>query len=152
MQNLIRVISNSAEETESLGFKVGSILKRYKVPQTVYLFGDLGTGKTVFIKGLAKAYGINPREVGSASFVIIAEYDTSPPFYHIDLYRVEGTEALDSLGIWEYIESEGVTAIEWAERIEEIPSEGVKVCLKFIEEKSREITIEGIDEKDWHNL
>lgn len=151
--SFINVISNSRDETEFLGFKLGNLLKAHKDLKTIYLYGDLGSGKTVFIKGLAKAYGIAPRDIGSASFVIVAEYETSPPFYHIDLYRIEGNNnALESLGIWEYIDSEGITAIEWAERLSEIPEGGVKVRLKFIAEDSREIIIEGINEKDWDNM
>ncbi len=150
--NYIKTISNSRDETELIGFKLGNILKKLGGPTTIYLFGDLGSGKTVLIKGIAKSYGIAPRDIGSASFVIVAEYETSPPFYHIDLYRIEGDDALESLGIWEYIDSSGITAIEWAERLSEIPEESIKVKLKFLGEESREIIIEGIDEKDWDNM
>lgn len=150
--NLIKIISNSRDETEFTGFKLGNILKRFNKPATIYLFGDLGSGKTVFIKGLANAFGISPRDIGSASFVIVAEYETSPPFYHVDLYRIEGDEAVDSLGIWEYIDSTGIAAIEWAERLSEFPDGGIKVSLSALAEESREIIIEGIDEKDWDNM
>ncbi len=148
----IKIISNSSNETEFIGFKLGIFLKKLNKPSTIYLFGDLGSGKTVFIKGLAKAFGISPRDIGSASFVIVAEYETSPPFYHVDLYRLEGESAIDAIGIWEYIDSIGITAIEWAERLSDIPQDGIKVRLTFIQEESREIIIEGIDEKDWYSI
>lgn len=150
--NYIKIISNSHDETEFTGFKLGNILKMVNKPATIYLFGDLGSGKTVFIKGLANALGISPRDISSASFVIVAEYQTAPPFYHVDLYRIEGDEAVDSLGIWEYIDSAGITAIEWAERLSEIPEDGIKVRLSILGDALREIIIEGIDEKDWNNM
>lgn len=150
--NRIKIVSHSRDETELTGFRLGNILKSYNNSFTVYLFGDLGAGKTVFIKGLASAFGIPPRDIGSASFVIVAEYETSPPFYHVDLYRIEGETAIDSLGIWEYIDSGGITAIEWAERLPEFPEGGIMVRLSILNEDRREITIEGIDEKDWDNM
>lgn len=148
----LRIISNSPEETESAGYSLGKVLKIFGKTSTIYLFGDLGSGKTVFVKGLGNAFGIPPRDIGSASFIIVAQYDTSPPFYHIDLYRIEGDSALESIGIWEYIDGDGITTIEWADRISEIPEEGIKVIFKILGETSREINIEGIDEKDWHNI
>lgn len=150
--NLIKIISNSRDETEFTGYKLGNVLKKFNKPATIYLFGDLGSGKTVFTKGLANAFGISPRNIGSASFVIVAEYETSPPFYHVDLYRIEGEDAVDALGIWEYIDSTGITAIEWAERLSEFPEGGIKVKISVSGEESREIIIEGIDEKDWHSM
>lgn len=150
--NYIKVISSSPDETEFTGFKLGNLLKGFNKPATIYLFGDLGSGKTIFIKGIARAFGISPRDIGSASFVIVAEYETSPPFYHVDLYRLEGDSAIDGIGIWEYIDSIGITAIEWAERLSYIPEDGIKVKITFVKEDSREISIEGIDEKDWHNI
>lgn len=152
MKAIIKIVSNSIDETQSAGLRLGNLLKRTGKQFTIYLFGDLGSGKTVFIKGLGSACGISPRDIGSASFVIIAEYLSSPPFHHIDLYRIEGEEALESTGLWEYIDSTGITAIEWAERLPEIPEGGIKVRLTILGENTREITIEGIDEKDWHNM
>lgn len=148
----ITIVSNSSGETQSAGLKLGSLLKRLGKSVTVYLFGDLGSGKTVFIKGLASAYGISPRDIGSASFVIVAEYESKPPFYHVDLYRIEGEDALESIGIWEYIDSSGITAIEWAERLPELPEGGVKVSFLILGENIRQIIIEGIHEADWHNM
>jgi tRNA threonylcarbamoyladenosine biosynthesis protein TsaE len=147
-----KIVSNSFDETLSAGQRLGSLLKKTGKLLTIYLFGDLGSGKTVFIKGLASAFGISPRDIGSASFVIIAEYESLPRFYHVDLYRIEGEDTLESIGIWEYIDSDGVTAIEWADRLTEIPEGGVKVSLSIAGENIREIFIEGVDEKDWHNM
>lgn len=105
------------------------------------LTGDLGAGKTVFVKGIASAFGVSPRDVGSASFVLVAEYETKPPFVHIDLYRIESSAALDELGIWEYIGNETMTVIEWAERLDERPDGSISVRIDELSETEREIVI-----------
>ncbi|HAK89298.1 MAG: tRNA (adenosine(37)-N6)-threonylcarbamoyltransferase complex ATPase subunit type 1 TsaE [Nitrospirae bacterium GWC2_46_6] len=148
MSHDLRIITNSPSETEELGFKLGRLLKA-KGKGMALLYGDLGAGKTVFVKGVASAFGIAKRDIGSASFVIAAEYETSPPFYHIDLYRVEREEDIEALGIWEYMDSEGVAIVEWAERLAvpsaEIYEDAVKVRIDHIDENSREIIIEGVE-------
>lgn len=138
----MRVVTGSPEETENTGYRIGNLLKAYAT-RTVLLYGDLGAGKTTLIKGIASAFGIPKRDIGSASFVIVAEYDTIPRFYHIDLYRVETEEDMEALGIWEYMDSGGVAVIEWAERLSEMPEGAVTVRINYQDENSREIIIEG---------
>lgn len=147
----MKIITRSPGETEEIGLKIGNILKAQR-GATVCLYGDLGAGKTTLIKGIASAFGIPERDIGSASFVIVAEYETIPPFYHIDLYRVERENDIDDLGIWEYIGSGGIAVVEWAERLSELPEYTIKVRMNYIDENSREVIIEGINEKDWHNM
>jgi tRNA threonylcarbamoyladenosine biosynthesis protein TsaE len=147
----LKIITRSPGETEEIGLKIGNILKAQR-GATVCLYGDLGAGKTTLIKGIASAIGIPERDIGSASFVIVAEYETTPPFYHIDLYRVEREDDIDDLGIWEYIGSGGIAVVEWAERLSELPEDAIKVRMNYVDENSREIIIEGINEKDWHNM
>ena len=133
--------SNSEAETREIGFKLGKKIKRGDV---ICLYGELGSGKTTMVKGIAKALGISERDITSASFSIIVEYDSDIPFYHIDLYRVENDEVA-SLGLHEYIGMEGISVIEWAERAEkEIPDNRIKVTLKYTGENSREIWVDGI--------
>ncbi len=139
----LKTITYSSSETEDLGFKIGDSLKKIDERACILIYGDLGAGKTTFIKGVASAFGISPRDIGSASFVIIAEYNTFPPFYHIDLYRIENERDIELLGIWEYLES-GVSVVEWAERLKEIPEPSIKVRIRYIDENTREITIEGV--------
>ena len=139
-----RAITRSQAETEDFGFKIGQALKTNLKTANVCLYGDLGAGKTTLIKGIASALGIPKRDVGSASFVIVAEYETSPLFYHIDLYRLERAEDIEDLGIWEYLEAGGISVIEWAERLPEIPDNAVIVKISYLDEDSREIIIEGI--------
>lgn len=134
-----RLRTRSAEETALAGFRLGKALKK---GQTVLLYGDLGAGKTVFVKGIARAFGIDERDITSASFTVVAEYPSDPPLYHIDLYRVEGGHDLESTGVWDHIGGDGVAVVEWAEKIE---VEGaIRVRIDFGEGDEREITVEGI--------
>ena len=137
----MKLQSNSEAETREIGFRLGKIMKRGNV---VCLYGDLGSGKTTMVKGIARALGISERDITSASFSIIVEYDSDIPFYHIDLYRIENNE-VDSLGLHEYIGMEGISVIEWAERAEnDIPDNRIKVTLEYTGENSREIWVDGI--------
>lgn len=100
----------SAEETRSLGARLASLLFPGAV---IGLVGDLGAGKTCFVKGLAAGLGIDEDEVVSPTFTLIAEHGRGKiPLYHIDLYRLEGAE-VEEIGIEEYLSGPGVTAIEW---------------------------------------
>ncbi len=143
----MRLLSGCEEETGEAGFELGLKLKLSPAGATVCLIGDLGCGKTVFTKGLARAMGLDPRDVASASFTIIAEYEeTSPPFCHIDLYRLQGGEDLDALGIYEYMGAPWVTAVEWADRLPQVDLEdAVVVRISFVNQDTREIIIEGHD-------
>ncbi|MBC8414115.1 MAG: tRNA (adenosine(37)-N6)-threonylcarbamoyltransferase complex ATPase subunit type 1 TsaE [Nitrospira sp.] len=133
--------SKSEADTRDIGRRLGSSLQRGNV---VCLYGDLGAGKTTFVKGIASALGIEDRDITSASYTIIAEYATSIPFYHIDLYRTEQGELAD-LGLDEYLGRDGIAVIEWAERAEsELPENLIKVRLEHIDEQSRSIEINGI--------
>lgn len=140
-----RIITSSRDETEAAGRLLGRFLKGRAGAGVVLLYGDLGAGKTTFIKGIASAFGIPERDIGSASFVIAAEYETSPPFHHIDLYRLERMDDIEDLGIEEYFGS-GISVVEWAERLPVLPEGSIKVRLEYLEEESREILIEGVPE------
>lgn len=146
---VMKFLSRSHEETQIIGFRLGRVLKSEGV---VCLYGVLGAGKTVFVKGIAQALGIPERDVASASFTIVTEYDSNIPLYHIDLYRIEKNSDIDGAGIWDYIYSGGITVIEWAEHLGNVPDDFVKVKFAIIDEQTRDITIEGIDEKDWNYM
>lgn len=146
----MRLESSGPEDTEEIGFRLGKMLRPGDV---VAFYGDLGTGKTTMIKGLARAFGIEGRDVTSASFTIIAEYQSKPPFFHIDLYRIEQEADVDATGIWDCLGGDSVAVIEWAEKLGEEAAEKFKKVK--IEDKGgnrRDIVIEGINEEDWHNL
>jgi tRNA threonylcarbamoyladenosine biosynthesis protein TsaE len=137
----MKLQSNSDAETREIGRRLGEKLKRGDV---VCLYGELGAGKTTMVKGIASALGVNERDITSASFTIIAEYNISVPFYHIDLYRVNSDE-VSELGLREYLGADGIAVIEWAERAEgEIPDQSIRVSLHYREDDTREIEIEGI--------
>ena len=109
--------SHSAEET----FKIGEELGKKAESGSIYtLIGDLGVGKTVFTKGVAKGLGID-EEVTSPTFTIMQIYDEGRlPFYHFDVYRIGDVSEMDELGYEEYFYGDGVTFIEWADLIKEI--------------------------------
>jgi tRNA threonylcarbamoyladenosine biosynthesis protein TsaE len=145
-----KYISESPDETRSVGFRIGGLLRPGDV---VGLYGELGAGKTVLAQGIAMAFGINQREIVSASFTVISEYDTTPPFIHIDLYRINSKSELTELGLWEYLGGKGISVIEWAEKAEgEAPEDLIRICLHPVSEGIREITIEGINGEDRDNL
>jgi len=146
----VKVISNSPEATEEIGFKIG---KKLKAGDIVRLYGELGAGKTTLVKGIARAFGIDRRDITSASFTIIAEYPVNPPFFHIDLYRTSAGADLDNTGIWDCIGPHSVCVIEWAEHAEdELPVDSLRVTINDMGGDQREIGIEGRDEKDWDYL
>ncbi len=107
------VISKSEQETFAVGERVAGILQ----PGTfVLLHGDLGAGKTAFVRGLASGLGIDPDEVSSPTFVLVQHYRGPVPLTHVDLYRLDSAAAVDDLGL-EELAVGGVLAVEWAERL-----------------------------------
>lgn len=146
----MKLVSSSPDDTENIGFKIGRILKTGDI---VGLYGELGSGKTIMVKGIARAFGIERRDITSASFTIIAEYQSNPLFYHIDLYRIENNDDLFNTGIWDCIGDNSISVIEWAEKAEEgLPDDIIKVMIESKGIDQREIIIEGVNEKDWNNL
>lgn len=103
--------SHSPEDTENLGQALGTLLEP---PFLLLLIGGLGTGKTTFVRGLARGLGISSG-VNSPSFALIQEYNGRVPLYHIDLYRLARPKDLETLGLEEYLSAQAVIAIEWPE-------------------------------------
>lgn len=147
----MKVTSRSPEETEQAGYNLGMLLKKGDI---VCFYGDLGSGKTTMIKGIAGALGVDRRDVASASFTIIAEYEQGKwPFRHIDLYRLEDPGDIENAGVWDSLDREAVTTIEWAEKLGSATPQGViTVAIEDRGDTVREIVIEGIDEEDRHHL
>ncbi len=134
---MFSVITSSPEQT----WRVGEILgKQLGAGDTVCLYGDLGAGKTSFSYGIALGLDVKEQYITSPTFTFVNEYEGRVPFYHIDLYRLKEPEELENIGFEEYIDSDGVTVIEWAERAEEeLPEERLSVYLSYVNENSREI-------------
>lgn len=109
-------LSNSVEETFKLGIRVGNQLRGGEI---ILLSGALGAGKTIFVKGMATALGINGEEVTSPSFTLVNPYAGRLQLYHIDLYRLaEGASAAHAVDLDELLANEkAVIVIEWAERL-----------------------------------
>jgi len=105
--------SRSPHETKSWGRRLASLLEGGEL---LGLIGDLGAGKTCFIKGLARGLSLREEDILSPTFTMIQEHHGRFPLYHIDLYRLEEA-TLDDLGLREYLFSEGVAAVEWFERL-----------------------------------
>jgi tRNA threonylcarbamoyladenosine biosynthesis protein TsaE len=146
----VKLLSRSPAETETVGFRLGRLLRAGIL---VKLYGELGAGKTTMVKGIARAFGIEKDDVISPSFTIITEYKSLPRFFHLDLYRITGSRDLESTGIWDCIGEDLVTVVEWPEHAEdELPKDALSVRILHKGLDEREIGIEGIDEKDWHNL
>jgi tRNA threonylcarbamoyladenosine biosynthesis protein TsaE len=113
---------------------------RLEPGDTVCLYGDLGAGKTSFSYGIALGLEVQEQYITSPTFTFVNEYKGRVPFYHIDLYRLKDPEELEGIGFEEYIDSDGVTVIEWAERAEdELPEDRLSVYLNYVDEHSREI-------------
>ena len=125
--------SYSAEETFRLGEMTGGKLKPGAV---ICLDGDLGAGKTVFVKGVAKGLGITDT-VCSPTFTILQEYrDGRMPLYHFDVYRIEDPEEMYEIGFDEYLYGEGVCLIEWAKNVAElIPDGALKITITKVLDK-----------------
>lgn len=134
------VQSQSTSETIRIGKQIGSLLRPEDV---VALVGELGTGKTHFIKGLASATGVkNSRYITSPSFTLVHEYQGEFPFYHIDLFRLETEKEAEGLGLDEYFQGRGITAIEWADKIPNLlPEEILWIEIRYTGENTRSIEI-----------
>ncbi len=142
---MFSVITSSPEQTWEIGRLLGKLLD---AGDTVCLYGDLGAGKTNFAYGIARGLDVQEQYITSPTFTFVNEYEGRLPFYHIDLYRLKGPDELENIGFDEYIESDGVTVIEWAERAEdELPEENLSVYLTAIDEKSREFGFLGEGER-----
>jgi tRNA threonylcarbamoyladenosine biosynthesis protein TsaE len=131
-------VTHSDIETSAIGRELGGTLSAGDV---VLLHGDLGAGKTAFVKGLAEGLGIARDEVSSPTFTLIQEYRGGRlTLFHVDLYRIEDPRELDDLGLDEIAE-EGVLAIEWAEKYPRPPMASVRVSLEHAGETERRIVI-----------
>jgi len=135
----VSLTSNSEEETKVCAQHLATQLKAGDI---VLLQGDLGAGKTTFVKGLAQAFKVTPKKVVSPTFVIMNHYKGKLPLYHFDLYRLEKAQEIDTLDFDEYFYGEGISLIEWPERLGEYkPKQYYLVEFKHKGEHQREITI-----------
>lgn len=141
----LKIISHSERETIDLGRR---LMHHLKPGDIVCLFGMLGAGKTIIVKGMAGALGINRDQVRSPSFVLINEYHSSwkqrsnISLYHLDLFRLKDYQNILDLGYEEYLYSPGICVIEWAQRLQGLlPPQFLKVVLEIKDENTRVIKL-----------
>lgn len=141
------LISNSPTETFCIGRFLGEGLTR---GDCVALTGELGAGKTCLTQGIAAGLGVpDSYVVASPTFTLINEYPGKDTFlYHLDVYRLGGSADLEETGYQEYLMSDGVMVIEWAEKVSDaIPDEALRVELSYMDETVRRIEISGFPER-----
>jgi tRNA threonylcarbamoyladenosine biosynthesis protein TsaE len=140
------ILTKSASETIRLGKKIGG---RLRPGDVVALVGELGAGKTQFIKGLAEGAGVGkPTYISSPSFTLINEYPGRVPFYHVDLFRLEREKEAEELGLEDYFQGDGITAIEWADKIPSLlPKEMLLIHIAYTGKNSRSLEMVGKGER-----
>ncbi len=133
-----RTVTSSPEETKKLAVKIAQDLKPGDV---LALEGELGSGKTQFVQGLAKGLGVSENGyVRSPSFTLLNEYRGRMPLYHFDFYRLHEPLELDDLGLEEYFDGKGVTAIEWADKFPgALPKRTMHIKFEIVDEMHRTI-------------
>jgi tRNA threonylcarbamoyladenosine biosynthesis protein TsaE len=135
-----RTTTRAESETAAAGRQLGEILSAGDV---VLLFGDLGAGKTAFVRGLAEGLGTDAGEVTSPTFTLVQEYRGGRlPLIHVDLYRLNDPPEIDELGLDE-LAADAVLAVEWAEKLPRPPAGAVEVHIEHGNGDSRTITIGG---------
>ena len=140
---MLTFTTSSAEETITLGEKIGKLLKKGDI---IAMQGTLAAGKTTITKGIAKALGITDT-ITSPTFCLISEYQGRMPLYHMDVYRLDGTEDFINLGTDDMLYGDGVSIIEWSEKImDELPSNTIVLKITPQDDGSRLIEIDN-----WQN-
>ena len=133
-------ITHSPEETERIGQALGKTIK----PGTVIAYrGDLGAGKTAFTRGLARGLG-STELVTSPTYTIVNEYlGGRCPLFHFDMYRLASSDDLWDIGWEDYLDRNGICAVEWSENVEDALEDPIIITIEKLGEESRRITIEG---------
>jgi tRNA threonylcarbamoyladenosine biosynthesis protein TsaE len=132
--------SHSVEETESIAADVAGTLCG---GECLALYGDLGAGKTQFVRGVVRGLGGNAHTVSSPTFVLLNVYDSGRlRVFHLDAYRVHGSADFEAIGFFELLEQGGVVVVEWAEKVQSLlPAKRTDIRIETIDQDSRRITI-----------
>ena len=133
-------LSDSPEQTQALA---AAMAQGFRGGECVALHGELGAGKTQFVRGLVRGLGGNPRSVSSPTFVLLNVYDTGRlPVFHLDAYRVGGAEDFEGIGFGELLEQKGIVVVEWASRVADLlPRSSIDVRIESIDRQRRQIHI-----------
>lgn len=134
--------TKNTAETIRIGRDIGGLLRPGDV---VALVGELGAGKTQFVKGLAEGAGVGKSTyVSSPSFTLINEYPGRVPFYHVDLFRLGQEKEAEELGLEDYFQGGGITAVEWADKIPSLlPKEMLLIHIAYTGKNTRSLEITG---------
>lgn len=141
VDDLFPVTTESPDETQALG---AALADRLPPGSVVALYGELGTGKTHLVKGIAEGLGLAPASVRSPTFTILHTYDEGRrPLHHFDAYRVQTPDEFVELGFEEYVNDEtGLTCIEWADRVEPVlPPNVLRLALTHVHRNQRRIEV-----------
>lgn len=142
MQRILNIVSHSETETVGLAEKLG---KLFRPGDMLILVGELGSGKTVFVRGLATGLGLDPDRVNSPSYTVVNEYPGDKPLYHLDLYRIADPSELYEIGWDDYRDRPGITVVEWGEKAEGmLPPAYYRITFEIQDEDSRGIEIEYV--------
>lgn len=135
------VTTYSPAQTESFA---ATLAKRLPGGTVLALYGDLGMGKTAFVRGLASAL-CPDAQVSSPTFSLVNVYGGTPPLVHFDMYRVTAWDDLYATGFFDYLEQGCILAVEWSEHIEAaLPADAVRITLSRVDDNTRKITVEGM--------
>ena len=135
------ITTHSEEDTATVGRELAATLSAGAV---VLLYGDLGAGKTAFVRGLAEGLGVSRDEVSSPTFTLIQEYRGGRlTLFHADLYRIDDPREFDELGLDE-VGEDGVLAIEWAERLPIPPPNSISISIEHAGDNDRRVTVESL--------
>ena len=138
-------LTSSPEETEAVGEKLAAA-RAYRPFAFVALYGELGVGKTAFVRGFCRVFGID--RVKSPTFTVVNEYRGTKNVFHMDLYRLENEDDLLSVGYEDYLGRRGYLLSEWSEKIPSaIPDDAIRVTISKTDgENGRKITVDGCPE------
>ena len=141
----VEIVVHSEQETERLGAILAHALPDGAV---VTLLGTLGAGKTRLVQAVAEASGVPKGAVGSPTFVLVKEYrGQKREIYHFDAYRLRDSDEFLALGVDEYFDSDGVSFVEWADRVEDVlPSDRFEISIVPVGETSRDVRITALGE------
>lgn len=136
-------ISRSEAETEAIG---ESFAKNLKPGTVVAMYGDLGAGKTAFVRGMARGMGLECR-VSSPTFTIVNEYEGERELIHFDMYRLESSDELFDIGWEDYLSRGAICAVEWSEKVDDaFFGDETVLRIEKLGDNERKITIEGGEE------
>lgn len=139
------MLTKNPDQTLHLGQVFGRMLPQASM---VALIGDLGSGKTLLARGIAKGLGVeDEREVSSPTFVLVNEYQGRIPIHHVDLYRLRDSVEAEDIGWEEFISGPGVTLVEWAEKVPDLlPEDRIEVHLYWVGAGERKLVFVGKDQ------